>query len=337
MSFSLPIEQQFVSQEWPFEPGERTVKIYVRTPGSGITPNTGIMLVLHNWGGRYDEPHYLNWCHLFADRFNVVAISVNYLQSRDGEPEIVGEKPYDHGYLQAIDALRALHHVMDQLDAEGVPFNRRRCYAMGISGGGNVTLMANKFAPHTFACVVDICGMPLLMDGVAYGEFNPSDLNAGYTRDPGHPAYLSPDMQEIRDPGNPRHLEQLFAANPRNKVITVHGLDDDTCLTPAKIEMFRNMVKSGLRPDAHFLTDWHVDGEAVVTTGHDVGAYGKVACRFGDDYLLEDGRLALQTTMPNDFERAGQTEYSTLNGRFIINYAAGAPSIACRPNGLQNN
>ena len=321
----LPADQEFPTQEWPFEPGPRSVKVHVRAPSAGFTPNTGLMLVLHNWGGRYDEPHYLRWCGLFADRFNVVALSINYLQS--GESEVTPGKPYDHGFLQAIDALGAIAHVTRQLDAAKVAFNRRRCYAMGVSGGGNVTLMANKLAPHTFACAVDICGMPGLVDGVAYGEAQPSGLDAGYARDAKDPCYLSTDMQEIRDPGNRIHLEQQFAANPRNKVVIVHGLDDDVCLTPVKINVFRKMVVAGFRPDGHFLTQWHIDGEAVLNTGHSNGNRDQILCRFADGYLLEESPLALQVTGPNDFERRSVVQYETTNGRYSIDFRTGAPVI----------
>jgi len=325
----LPVDQEFPAQEWPFEPGPRTVKVHVRTPSADFTPNTGLMLVLHNWGGRYDEPQYLRWCGLFADRYNVVALSVNYLQS--GEHSVTPGKPYDCGYLQAMDVLGALAHVTRQLDAMGVVFNRRRCYAMGVSGGGNVTLMANKFAPHTFACAIDICGMPGLVDGVAYGEDQPSGLDAGYSRDPAHPCYLSADMQEIRDPGHPAHLEQQFAASPHNKVVIVHGLDDDVCLTPVKIDIFRKMVIAGFRPDGHFLTQWHIDGEAVLNTGHSIGNRDLVLCRFADSYLLEESPLALQVTGPNDFERGSVVQYATTNGRFTVDYSATAPAIKFNP------
>ena len=178
----LQTDQEFIAQEWPFEPGERKVKMHVEAPDAGINDNTGLMLVLHNWAGRYNEAHYVQWCKAFADRYNVVAASVNYLQSGGGEPTIAGEKPYDHGYLQAVDCLRALYHIQRQITDAAITFNPRRCYAMGGSGGGNVALMANKLAPHTFACVVDICGMPGLTDGIAYGtgEYG-SKLNAGYS------------------------------------------------------------------------------------------------------------------------------------------------------------
>ena len=253
---------------------------------------------------------------------------MNYLQSGGGEPQVPGQFPYDHGYLQAIDCLRALYHVQRQVREAGLAFNPHRCYSMGGSGGGNVTLMVNKFAPHTFACVVDICGMPGLTEGIAFGSGEwASTISAGYSRDPESPAFLSPAMMEIRDPGHPAHLQVQFAANPDNKVIIVHGLDDLSCPAVPKIAIYRNMVGAGFRPDAHFLTPWFVDGEAVTTTGHPVGHRDKVVERFADDYLLEEGRLALQVPGPNDFERADQVLFPTGGGRFVVDYSGGPPSV----------
>ena len=107
----------------------------------------------------------------------------------DPHVHLGGGAPYDHGYLQAMDAIRAVHAVWSQLKAKSVPFDEGRVYAMGGSGGGNVSQMAAKLAPRTFACVVDICGMPGLTDGIAFGtkEYG-SSLNAGYSRDPASPA-----------------------------------------------------------------------------------------------------------------------------------------------------
>ena len=324
----LQPEQEFAAQEWPFEPGERRVKMHVAEPKAGINANTGMMLCLHNWGGIYNQPAYIQWCTAFADRYNVVAASVNYLQSGDGEPKIVGEKPYDHGYLQAMDCIRALYHISRQLTEAGAAFNPRRCYSMGGSGGGNVSLMVNKLAPHTFACVVDICGMPGLTDGIAYGtgEYG-SGLNAGYAREPDSPARLTTDMQEIRDPGHPGHLKRHFQANPTNKVVIVHGLDDRSCPAPHKITIFRNMVAAGFHPDGHFLTPKDVDGQVITTTGHAVGNRQRVVETFADVYLLEAGSHALQLPGPNDFERGKQVAFPTTNGQVIVDYSAGPPSV----------
>jgi predicted esterase len=320
-------EQEITAQEWLLSPGERKVRLHIETPAAGIGANTGTMLVLHNWGGIYDEPHYVAWCREFADRYNVVSVSVNYLQSGPGQV-VPGEKPYDHGFLQAMDCIRALYHIQKQIRDAGLAFNPRRCYSMGGSGGGNVTLMVNKLAPHTLACAVDICGMPGLTNGIAYGtgEFG-SGLNAGYSKDPQSPAYMTPDLQELLDPGNIHHLKQQFSANPGNKVVIVHGLDDSSCPAVPKINIFQNMITAGFKPDGHFLTEWFIDGKAVLDTGHPVGNRDKIVERFADDYMLEEGRLASKLPGLNNFELAKKIIYPTKNGRFEVDYSQGPPSI----------
>ncbi|RLT11670.1 MAG: hypothetical protein DWI22_00780 [Planctomycetota bacterium] len=67
-----------------------------------------------------------------------------------------------------MDALRSLWHVRDALDKKHFAFADDRLFCTGGSGGGNVTLMANKLVPRTFACVVDMCGMKKLSDDVAF-------------------------------------------------------------------------------------------------------------------------------------------------------------------------
>ena len=79
-----------------------------------------------------------------------------------------------------------------------MPFASGRIYATGGSGGGNVSLMANKLAPRTFACTIDLCGMKKLSDDIAYNLPGGSGLDARWSRDPKSSNYLSPDA-----PGNP--------------------------------------------------------------------------------------------------------------------------------------
>ncbi len=320
----LTQDQEFEAQEWPFRPGRRMVKFWVEEPPAGISGNTGLMLVLHNWGGVYTSPEYVKWCRTFAARYNVVALSVNYLQSgADWESFL----PYDHGYLQAMDAIGALYTVWTQLKMKGVVFNDRRVYSMGGSGGGNVTQMVMKLAPHTFSCGVDICGMPGLVDAVAFGTGEGTALNAGYSREPGNPAYLSRDMQEIRDFGNLEHCRLLHVANPDLKIVIVHGVDDTSCAVLPKIAQYRNMLAAGIRVDAHFLTEIDVDGTVITTTGHAVGDREQVVVKFADDYLKEDGRFAKSAGAPIDFAAKGKFEYPTSNGKYVIDYS-GFPRIS---------
>lgn len=323
----LQQEQEFEGQarELPGQPAgaARKVKMFVQEPAAGINGGTGLMLVLHNWGGVYNLAEYLKWCKTFADRYNVIGISVNYLQSGQ---DWKAEAPYDHGYLQAMDCLRALYTVWQQLKDNNVIFNERRVYSMGGSGGGNVTQMVMKLAPHTFACGVDICGMPGLIDAIAYGTGEGTSLNAGYSKDEKSPAYLSKDMQEIRDFGNLAHCKLLKAANPSLKIVIVHGTSDTSCPVVPKIAQFQNMIAAGLEVDAHFLTPVDVDGTAITTTGHAVGDREQVVIRYADEYLKESGKLKKATAEPSDFSRGGTFEYPTSGGKYVIDYS-GVPTI----------
>ena len=117
---------------------------------ASIGSRTGIFLTLHNWGGNDCDgtasPQAL------AREFNVIALCVNYLQS-GLKDSIEGPETYDFGWLQGLDALRAVWLVFHELDSSKKPFGPGRVFATG----GNVTLMANKLAPRTFTCVVDMC------------------------------------------------------------------------------------------------------------------------------------------------------------------------------------
>ena len=170
------------AQDWPLRPGPRQVRVLVHYPDgtrSSVGPRTGIFLTLHNWGGTdcagTASPQVL------AKEVNVVALGVNYLQSGP-EDSIKGPEPYDFGWLQGLDALRALWLVCHELDSAKQPFARGRLFATGGSGGGNVTLMANKLAPRTFTCIVDMCGMKKLSDALAYNLPAADGLNARYSR-----------------------------------------------------------------------------------------------------------------------------------------------------------
>lgn len=326
----LAQNQEFSAQEWTFESGERKVKMWVEEPPAGITANTGLMLVLHNWGGYYTSPEYIQWCKTFAARYNVIAVSVNYLQSASDWSDH-RDRPYDHGYLQAMDCIGALYNIYTQLKAQNVVFNEHRIYSMGGSGGGNVTQMVMKLAPHTFACGVDICGMPGLTDGIAFGtgEYG-SGLNAAYSKDPHSPNYLTTDMQEIRDFGNLEHCKLLHEANPDLQIVICHGVDDRSCPVVHKVTQFRNMLMAGIRVDGHFFTPAMVDGVAVKSTDHAVGDREQVTIKFADEYMKEAGKFAKQTSGDSDFTRKAVFEYPTTNGKYVIDYSA-YPTIAFVP------
>lgn len=322
---SLDEHCEVPAQEWPFAPGERTVPIYVRAPTAGITPATGIMIVLHGWGGDYLSDRMRPWIYFYPDAFDVVVVSVQYLQSGrewwPGEREI----PYDHGYLQAIDAIRALGFVRARLREARIAYDDARSFIMGGSGGGNITQMAAKFAPHSFAVAVDCCGMPGLIDAIAYGtgEWG-TRLNAAYSRDPASPRYLAPHAQRIRDFGDPEHCRLLAQANPDLKLVIIHGTADTTCPVVPKIRQFANMVAAGLDVDGRFLTAADVDGEAVTRPDHEIGRMELATEKYAGVYLRPDGPLARRRTGPSDFDLGGEVVYPVEDGRYVIDYSGPA-------------
>lgn len=319
----LPEMQKFPGQEYCFAPGPRDVDIYVREPANGINSNTGLMLLLHNWGGTWKQT--VPWCNSLADDYNLITVSVNYLQSGESQH---GQVPYDHGLLQAMDCLRAVYLIRQQLQQAQVKWNEQRLYAAGGSGGGNVSLMLNKLAPASFAAIVDICGMPGLTDDIAYGR---GSLNAGYSNDPKSPKFLTPAMQEIRDPGHLLHLQRQKSVNPANKIVIIHGQDDPVCSVTDKITIFQNMIKAGFQPSGYFLTQSDVDGKRITTTGHAVGDRLQIIKHYAGIFLEENGVFSATTTQDNDFSQAGKVEFPCTGGKYIVDFSVW-PTVTWKKN-----
>ena len=308
------------AQEWPLKPGPREILVHVRYPGAGakiegVRPSTGIMLSLHNWGGTASggsaDPGVL------SNTYNVVAIGVDYLQS-GAQASIKDPEPYDFGWLQVLDALRALHFVMSDLHLRGIAFDSTRIFTTGGSGGGNVSLMANKLAPRTFTAVMDMCGMKKLTDDIAFNLPGGSSLNARFVRDPQHPFYLSPDRQELHHLGHPAHLALMKKLGCTAKIFTVHGVDDSTC--PDADEFAANMTASGLDFTYVLVTQDMVDGKIFTSTGHALGNRTAIVNQVAGEHLR-----SLHRAGPTDFERKEDIRYPTRNGDWVISYAKGWP------------
>ncbi|MBN2295120.1 MAG: DUF2920 family protein [Pirellulales bacterium] len=313
------------AQQWKFKPGPREVKVFVHYPGGrreNVKAKTGLMLSLHNWGGTgfigTADPRTL------ADRYNVVVIGVNYLQSGRDWQKSGG--PYDFGYLQALDAIRALYWVYEGLEKLKIPFDAGRIYAVGGSGGGNVTLMSNKLAPRTFACSIDISGMAKLSDDFAFGLPGGTKLDAGYSRDPQKPNYLSPDDQTIRCPGELGHLKTMKALGNSSKIIVIHGVDDASCPVSDAREMVANMKTADLDVEPHFVTKADVNGKLFKNTGHSLADRTKVALHFGDEFILSTSpKMKVRPGKCDFLCRDEKVQFETPNGRFVISYTKGYP------------
>ncbi|MFO0901474.1 MAG: DUF2920 family protein [Pirellulales bacterium] len=312
------------AQQWPLRPGPRRIRVLVHYPGGrveNVGSSTGVMLTLHNWGGvdcvGTASPRTL------ADRLNVVALCVNYLQSGK-QDSIDGPEPYDFGYLQSLDALRALAWTCDRLRQRG-QFADGRLFCTGGSGGGNVTLMAQKLAPRTFACVVDLCGMKKLSDDIAYNLPGGSELNARYRRESDHPYLLALDEQELRFLGNREHLAVQKKLNSSTRIITVHGRLDATCPFPDAVEMVEAMRAERLAVEPHFVATGDLDGKVFTSAGHPLGNRTEIVFAVAGKYLADGGVDSLVRQGPHDFARRETINYPTTNGTWIIDYSAGYP------------
>ena len=97
------------AQEWPLRPGPRTVRVQVHYPG-GRSPASAPAPARCSRCTTGAAPDCVGTAdpRELAAKLDVVALCVNYLQSGKAD-SIDGPEPYDFGYLQALDALRALH------------------------------------------------------------------------------------------------------------------------------------------------------------------------------------------------------------------------------------
>lgn len=314
---------QLPAQEWPQRPGSRTVRVKVHFPGGArknVTADTGVMLSLHNWGGEdcagTAEPQTL------ANELNVVALCVNYLQSGKHD-SIEAPEPYDFGYLQGLDALRALWFVMHGLDDAKIPFARGRIFATGGSGGGNVTQMANKLAPRTFACIVDMCGMKKLSHDIAFNFPGGSSLNARWSRDPQSKNYLSADEQELRFVGHPEHLQTMKTLGNDCRMVIVHGTQDTTCPFADAQELVAHLQTAWLSVEPRYIGKEQLDGVVFTSAGHALGNRTKIAPLMVQTYYPHKTNVPGRKT---DFDHADESvRYVTTNGSFIISYKNGYP------------
>lgn len=319
------------AQEWPQRPGPRTVRVLVHFPSGtldSVNDKTGVMLTLHNWGGTdcvgTADPRTL------AKSLNVVALCVNYLQSGKAD-SIDAPEPYDFGYLQALDALRALWFAREGLKSAGKPYDDGRLFCTGGSGGGNVTLMANKLAPRTFACSIDMCGMKTLSDDIAFNLPGGSSLNARWSRDVLSKNHLTLDEQELRFVGHPGHLAEMQRLGATSKLFVVHGVEDSTCPYADAVQMVELMQAAKLDVEPKWVTKEGLDSQVFTSAGHALGNRTQIVLTVGAMSLAVDGPDARRRPGPADFDRREAIRYRTTNGEFVIDYAAGYPVSRFEP------
>jgi predicted esterase len=58
---------------------DREIEVFIKEPDAGVNADTGLFLILHAAGGYAENPYFRKLREEWADRYNVVAIGVNYL------------------------------------------------------------------------------------------------------------------------------------------------------------------------------------------------------------------------------------------------------------------
>ena len=312
----LPIvdgEFYVAAQEWAESPGPRSVRATIHFPQgliTNISGSTGLMLILHNWGGQGCEgaanPRTM------ADSFDVVAICVDYLQSGS---EGMGPRAYDFGLLQAVDALRVLRHVFVSLNVARIKFHRGRIYAVGASGGGLVALMANKLAPRTFAGVLAMAPLVKLSEDIALGLPGNSPLNARW-------GALPPEHAEIRFVGNPGHLKAMRKLKTQAQVVLVHGVNDRIAPFEETQELHGLMELARLPVTPFWVTAQQLDGLVFSDDAHTLGHRTLISIAAGSTILraVRKGKT--------DFERRDTSvRYTVTGGSWTVNHR-GAASVS---------
>ncbi|MFO1092886.1 MAG: prolyl oligopeptidase family serine peptidase [Planctomycetaceae bacterium] len=215
-----------------------------------------------------------------------------------------------------------VHHGLTE---RGVKFDGSRIFACGGSGGGNVSLMANKLAPRTLTCIIDMCGMPKLSDDMAYNLPGGTKVNARYVRDPADPRFLSPGRQELLFVGNPRHARIMHELGCTCAIVIVHGREDIICPYDDAREMAANLQEAGLTVEPHWIGPDDLDGTVFKSAGHPLGNRTEIVFRVAGDLLARDGARVAHRQGPTDFERGNEVVYPTTDGRYVISYATGYP------------
>ncbi len=324
----LPNENGVVeipAQEWPIRLAPRHVKVYIYYPFGRIehvTAKTGLMLTLHNWGGTEaigsPEPKSL------TERLDVVSIAVDYLQSGKYEG-LEAPEPYDFGYLQALDSLRGLWYVQQALKVRNTTYDASRIYATGGSAGGHVAMMCNKFAPRTFTCIVDICGMTGLSDDIAFGRSGGSSLNGRWEKVSGHRYSLTTDDREIRLIANPLHLAEMTRLGNTAKIIVVHGVEDMTAPYSETKQMVESLKAAKFNVEPLFINKSLLDGKVFTGAGHALGPRTDILFRVAEKYLRAGSSTLFERKTSTDCFRREVIQYATTNGHYTISYESGFP------------
>ncbi|MGE5370814.1 MAG: hypothetical protein ACM3QZ_02390 [Solirubrobacterales bacterium] len=375
------IEQQYTVNGHPNEFGHRRKFVmYIKAPDAGITPDTGIMLVIQGSDGMADAEYWRNLRASLAERYNLVCLGLNYIgagwrvKPGSGEytvsvetmeqlrqmlpPEMqpteapsnpgpimklfngqdltvhgikvnelrtfeVWKDCHDFGYIQAIDCLWSLGVLKQLCLQDNITLNWSRVYAYGAADGGHILGMCQRFAPHTFGLIIsDNAPLSVTLseisevgrrmekrwlqadDGSKVRIFIEMQPYYGFEKDAAY--YVTEDMLEIRD------LQRYTPAGDTRLVLFQNGEQD------ADKEAYYEQLKA-----AGKVIEYHSSADAL--TNEMVPDHIFLV---GDRFMDPSSPEHITLSGPGDSELGVHLEFETTNGKYVVDYASGAPVIA---------
>ena len=214
-----------------------------------ITPETGVMLFTHGWGGnRFQHEDKMR---ASADAFNLVCLSVEFRQSGYDFNPVTGrgaDMPYDASFYQVFDVLNGLRYMLDLRPT----LNRRRLFHYGGSQGGHIALLSTLYAPHTFAFIYASCPATYLDSEIRLWPGRSFNVDERSIRDvPAHtdaiqtPIYIEYGTADltVNCDRHSRALEQQLIASGRPGVFKAYaGGGHDLMPTISKLNAFLENV-----------------------------------------------------------------------------------------------
>jgi predicted esterase len=304
--------------------GDARIDSYITEPASGVTSQTGFLLLIHGWGNNGQEA-YADESLVYADRFNLVVTRVEFRHcGREAHDPIAGktfDQPYDFCKLQTIDCLRAAYATL----ARYPQIDRSRLMIWGGSQGGHLGAQCLIFAPHLWALAILTCGLYLPLTGSQARDLGFSmDLKAdgmglGFIDCAlGQGNSYSPAEEDIRNP-----WKNAALMSPRTPIIIFHGTMDDT--VDIKHSVFLHARLLGL-------------GHPVAFYPIENGDHGLANASFQDENsrlkaTLKYAASALQTSHRADVDLfpAQSTRIHVRGGSFSVSFPDSGPFLTWDP------
>lgn len=169
----------------------RTFHTFYTSPDKGITPSTGILLLISGFGADANSNVYQKMRHEFSDRADLVVIQCNYFGSeymgskvteeiqsafseliqnpsdRQNSDDILPDKTIhieqpespdsfcELGIFQALDNLKSICYIINHIHQQHLEFDYNRIFAYGYSHGAYLALLCNAFMPNLFSAIID--------------------------------------------------------------------------------------------------------------------------------------------------------------------------------------